>query len=80
MLSNGVREISATGRKTPGPGRPNMSLMRQPTPVKRYALARSSTSGRARQEEGVKRLRLVRMEEIAELDRDRERPERTRPS
>ena len=39
--------------------------------VKRYALARSGL-GRSRPEEGVKRLRLVRMEAIAELDRDRE--------
>jgi hypothetical protein len=49
--------------------------MRQPTTVKRYALARSGI-GRTRPEEGVKRLRLVRMEAIAELDRKRERPER----
>ncbi len=42
--------------------------MRQPTEVKRYALARPG-SAKARREEGVKRLRLVRMEAIAELDR-----------
>ena len=38
--------------------------------VKRYALARSGI-GRSRPEEGIKRLRLVRMEAIAELDRER---------
>jgi hypothetical protein len=48
--------------------------MRQPT-VKRYALARAGIAA-ARPEEGVKRLRLVRMEAIAEADRERERPER----
>jgi hypothetical protein len=47
--------------------------MRQPT-VKRYALARAGISA-ARPEEGVKRIRLVRMEAIAESDRKRERPE-----
>jgi hypothetical protein len=46
--------------------------MRQPAPVKRYALARPGL-GKARADEGVKRLRLVRMEAIADLDRDRER-------
>jgi hypothetical protein len=52
--------------------------MRQPTTVKRYALARSGI-GKPRPEESVKRLRLVRMEAIAELDRARERTEeRTR--
>ena len=43
--------------------------MRPPDTVRRYALARSGP-GQARREEGVKRLRLVRMEEIAELDRE----------
>jgi hypothetical protein len=52
--------------------------MRQPTPVKRYALARSGTTAKARPEEGVRRLRLVRMEAIVELDRQREQTERTR--
>ncbi len=47
--------------------------MRQPG-VKRYALARSGIAA-ARPEEGVKRLRLVRMEAIAEADRKREQPE-----
>ena len=46
--------------------------MRQPT-VKRYALARPGVA-RHRPEEGIKRLRLVRMEAIAEADRKRERP------
>jgi hypothetical protein len=47
--------------------------MRPPeTAVRRYALARSGVA-KARREEGVKRLRLVRMEAIAELDRGRER-------
>ena len=45
--------------------------MRQP-PLKRYALARPGA--KPRPEEGVKRLRLVRMEEIAEADRKREAP------
>jgi hypothetical protein len=49
--------------------------MRQPI-VKRYALARSGIA-QARPEERVRRLRLVRMEAIAEEDRKREeRPER----
>jgi hypothetical protein len=52
--------------------------MRQPTTVKRYALARSGIA-KGRVEEGVKRLRLVRMEAIAELDRDRERTGPGRP-
>ena len=51
--------------------------MRQPTTVKRYALARPGIA-KARSEEGVRRLRLVRMEAIAELDREREQDERTR--
>ena len=46
--------------------------MRQPTPIKRYSLARPGIA-KARPDEGVKRLRLVRMEAIAELDR-RPRP------
>lgn len=41
-------------------------LMRQTPPFKRYALTRT---GVLKREEGVKRLRLVRMEAIAELDR-----------
>jgi hypothetical protein len=49
--------------------------MRQPG-VKRYALARAGIAA-ARPEEGVKRLWLVRMEAIAEVDGKREeRPER----
>lgn len=44
--------------------------MRQPT-VKRYALARSGAA-RPHPEEGVRRLRLVRMEAIAEQDRKRD--------
>ncbi len=47
--------------------------MRQPG-VKRYALARAGIAA-ARPEERVQRLRLVRMEAIAEADRKRERPE-----
>ena len=46
--------------------------MRQPPAPKRYALARPG-SAKARREEGVRRLRLVRMEAIAEQDRERER-------
>ena len=45
--------------------------------VKRYTLARPGSPG-ARRQEGVKRLRLVRMEAIAEADRDRERPQERR--
>ena len=45
--------------------------MRQPTTVKRYALARSGILA-GRPEEGVRRLWLVRMEAIAEADRKRE--------
>ena len=45
--------------------------MRQPTQVKRYALARPGVA-KPRPEEGVRRLRLVRMEAIAQLDRQRE--------
>jgi len=44
--------------------------MREAMPLKRYALARP---GAARREEGVRRLRLVRMEAIAEQERERER-------
>jgi hypothetical protein len=40
--------------------------------VRRYALARPGVA-KARPEEGVKRLRLVRMEAIVEQDRERER-------
>lgn len=54
-----------------------MDDMRQPTTVRRYALARPGVA-QARREDGLKRLRLVRMEEIAELDRDRERIQRRR--
>jgi hypothetical protein len=50
--------------------------MRPPGTVKRYALARPGPA-QARREEGVKRLRLVRMEAIADLDRERERPDET---
>jgi hypothetical protein len=56
---------------------PNMGGMRQPTTVKRYGLARTALPN-ARSEERVRRLRLVRMEAIADLDRARERTERTR--
>ena len=49
-----------------------MCCMRQPIAVKRYALARAGVL-KARPEEGVKRLRLVRMEAIAEQDRARRR-------
>jgi hypothetical protein len=41
-------------------------------PLRRYALARP---GAARREEGVRRLRLVRMEAIADQERARERAE-----
>ena len=44
--------------------------MRQTPPVKRYTLARSAIA-KARPDEGVRRLRLVRMEAIAERDRAR---------
>ncbi len=37
-------------------------------PMKRYALART-TAGRSQRAEGLRRLRLVRMEAIADLDR-----------
>lgn len=46
--------------------------MRPPGSIKRYSLARPGVA-KARTDEGVKRLRLVRMEAIAELDR-RPRP------
>jgi hypothetical protein len=42
--------------------------MRQPEPIKRYSLARPGIA-QARPEERIKRLRLVRMEAIADLDR-----------
>ena len=41
--------------------------MRQPAQIKRYSLARPGVA-KARRDEGMKRLRLVRMEAIAELD------------
>ena len=44
--------------------------------VKRYALARPGAVPRHRPGEGVRRLRLVRMEAIAEQDRDREENQR----
>ena len=53
--------------------------MRQPTPIKRYALARPGIA-KPRPDESVKRLRLVRMEAIAEADRDRERTHEERTS
>ena len=55
--------------------------MKQPGPVRRYTLARTQTAAKPRPEEGVRRLRLVRMEAIADQDRERERepPERARP-
>jgi hypothetical protein len=43
-----------------------MTDMRQPRPVRRYALARPGVAG---SEDRVRRLRLVRMEEIAEQER-----------
>jgi len=46
--------------------------MRQSVPIKRYSLARSGVA-KTRPDEGVKRLRLVRMEAIADLDRRRDR-------
>ena len=52
--------------------------MRQPVPIKRYSLARPGVA-KSRPDESVKRLRLVRMEEIADLDRQRDQPERRRP-
>jgi len=58
---------------TPAHAGSNMAAMRQPI-VKRYALARAGIAA-GRPEEGVKRIRLVRMEAIAEADRTRERPE-----
>lgn len=39
-------------------------------PVKRYALARSATTGKPRADERVRRLRLVRMEAIAAAERE----------
>lgn len=45
--------------------------------IKRYALARPGM-GQGSAAERVQRLRLVRMEEIAELDRDRDRTRRRR--
>ena len=53
--------------------------MRRPTTVKRYALARPGAA-QARREEGVKRLRLVRMEAIAEAERERENQRSERPA
>jgi len=44
--------------------------MRKPKMVKRYALARPGAT-KPRLEEGIRRLRLVRMEAIAEMDRAR---------
>jgi hypothetical protein len=55
-----------------------MTGMRPPGTVKRYALARPGPA-QARREEGVKRLRLVRMEAIAERDREREPSRDTSP-
>lgn len=45
--------------------------MRQPAPFKRYALARPGVV-KPHPEERIQRLRLVRMEEIAEADRERD--------
>jgi hypothetical protein len=61
-----------------GRRRPNMWGMRQTAPIKRYSLARSGTTAKARPEEGVRRLRLIRMEAIAQADHDRERAPRGR--
>ena len=47
--------------------------------MKRYALARSAATGKARPEERVRRLRLVRMEAIVQQERDRQGAERARP-
>jgi hypothetical protein len=50
-----------------------MGVMRQPpVAIRRYALARPGVA-QGRAAERVRRLRLVRMEEIADLDRDRDR-------
>ena len=54
--------------------------MRHSTPVRRYALARSGTTGNARPEERVRRLRLVRMEAIAAADRERDRRRASLPA
>ena len=43
-------------------------MRQRPAGIRRYALARPG-GGQGRTEERVQRLRLVRMEEIAELDR-----------
>jgi hypothetical protein len=43
-------------------------MRQRPTAIRRYALARPGIAG-ARPEERIQRLRLVRMEAIAELDR-----------
>jgi hypothetical protein len=48
----------------------NIPGMRQPM-VKRYALARSGPA-RSHPEEGIRRIRLVRMEAIAEQDQKRQ--------
>ena len=45
--------------------------MRSPAPIKRYSLARPGV-GEQRQSEAVRRLRLVRMEQIAARDHARE--------
>ena len=52
--------------------------MRQSTAVKRYGLARTGIV-KPRPEEGIKRLRLVRMEAIAELDRPQHERSPRRP-
>ena len=38
--------------------------------MKRYALARPAGAGQPRPEDGLRRLRLVRMEQIAERERE----------
>ena len=54
---------------TRGRAAPKIHRMRQTTPIRRYALARSATTANARPDERVRRLRLVRMEAIAEAER-----------
>jgi len=50
-------------------------MRQRSTAIRRYALARPG-AGQASVEERVQRLRLVRMEEIAELDRAPSPPRR----
>ena len=59
------------------PGREH-ARMRPAAPIKRYSLARPGV-GEQRQDEAVRRLRLVRMEQIAARDHARERDRRRVP-